>query len=76
MNYIYFSEWWEGIVFNDKIYLEKNEENMYGIIMCFQQQSLYNFTTLNNINKLDIINLRPIYPWDKKIIKHLNYFLK
>ena len=74
MNLLLFSEWIENILDHDKIYLNEEEKEIFGIIVCFSKNSLNNYLLKNKIDKNDIKYIKPIYPWNEYIVTHLNYY--
>lgn len=74
MNFVYFSDWWDNILNHDRVYLQDDNKDIYGIIICFSKINLNEFVKENSIKKEDIVNLRPIFPWKKEINDHIKFF--
>jgi hypothetical protein len=74
MNLVYFSDWWDNILNHDKIYLNDDNKEIYGIIICFSKSSMVQYLKDNKIEKENIIYLKPIFPWKKEISDHVKFF--
>jgi hypothetical protein len=74
MNLIFFNEWIENIINHDKLYLIEEDKEFFGIIICFSKDSLNNYLEKNNLDKNEIVYIKPIYPWNNSILTHLNYY--
>ena len=74
MNFIYFLEWWDNIIYHDKFYMSEEDNELYGLILCFSRNSFLQFIKKNNLKNEDIVTFRPYFPWKSEITNHIIFF--